>query len=415
MSRTYRNEPNYESTISNNNNYYQDTTMRYAYNKNNNFNGSNSKDLITSLQKDFRKSNRQFDNNDLLRSNSINPSTMYKVDKSPSPEQLNFIKMIFSMLTKTAQGDAPKRTIPNDMKLDDEMINDLGFTDKIDFNRKLMVYPTKIPNYMNEEEFTLFLLDKGVFKKDPDMGEFYTVDLKKSNKESHKYKTDAEIKYKKKEKEIFNIKNIRNQMNNSIDEMLYETPNYNNNNVYTSNNEELPGLATNTMNFLEERTTKRRLRKLNKSLNKSYHGSLSRSKITYKQHALNTSVNHRKFPTPSKMNNMRQSLSKEKYKNNNKVSNQLSRSMNLKNTFNTTLKQTYATNKSKVQYEDTVNYNYQTGALNMMEDDDDNKLNNSCHLIGLGYDDDYVNNNDIDYEIENYERKLMPRRNSEEI
>ena len=58
--------------------------------------------------------------------------------------------MIFNLLPKNSKGKALKNRIALEMKLDDEMIKELGFNDEDDFQNKLSKFPTKELNYMNE-------------------------------------------------------------------------------------------------------------------------------------------------------------------------------------------------------------------------------------------------------------------------
>lgn len=266
LKRTYRNEPDYETKT----NFYKtgsekEKSSTISSRKNKNTTAYNP-NMIRQLSSSFSK--EKVKKSELNRSASLQQAFNYrKQPPQPSQSQLAFIKMIFSMLSKTSKGDAPKKTIPSDMKLDDKMIKELGFVDKIDFNRKLNNYPTKIPNYMNEEEFTNFLLDKG----DPrasskGKADFYL--LKNKDKIQPSYcKTDENIHYIKKEKE--------NNMN------TYTQQFRNDNNGIDYYDNDLPGMKTNTFDFLEKETTKERLRSLRQSLreskSKSPHNYLSNS------------------------------------------------------------------------------------------------------------------------------------------
>lgn len=100
------------------------------------------------------------------------------------------------------------------MKLDEDTIHELGFKDEDDFQSKLIKFPTKEINYMNEEEFATFLLNKGL---DPN-----------------------EIK----------------------EDQLYSLSGPN----FYKQEEILPGMSTTTFDFLKNPSTKARLRHLNKVL-----------------------------------------------------------------------------------------------------------------------------------------------------
>ena len=237
--------------------------------ENNVNNGNNDNPPFT-----FKDDNQ---NNDIVKINqsiqmkSSNVPLRQSTQLNPSSQQLSFIKMIFGMLNKNNDNEAPKNTIPNDMKLDDDMIHELGFNDKNDFNDKLQNYPTKKPNLMNEEEFTNFLLNKG-------------ENIQNGNIQPQKYEEE-----KNSQSQNFNNNsnnNFTNTMNNDIVNTNTINQNFNKNvqnsipqKLYNSSpfpelfadkeDEELPGLSTNTMDFLKDPSTKHRLKELKKTLKHS--------------------------------------------------------------------------------------------------------------------------------------------------
>ena len=158
-----------------------------------------------------------------------------------STNQLAFIKMIYGMLQKTQDGHADKKTILHDMNLDESSIKELGFENEADFKNKLNSFPTKDNEYMSEEEFTNFLLLKG----------------ENPNLQSQNY-------YLPNSQSVNNYQDFYNQ------EEKKANFTHNNNEIYEDDtDDELPGLKTNTLDFLKKETTKGRLREFNRSFNLS--------------------------------------------------------------------------------------------------------------------------------------------------
>ena len=214
--KTFRNEPGYEDTMGKmyktptDYNYNEESTF-YNTNKNKNKNVKNPKQLTINTY----NNNNNFHHNNYTYSNyeeNIQEENT-NIKQEQNPKNNSFIKMIFNLLPKNSKGKALKNRIALEMKLDDEMIKELGFNDEDDFQNKLSKFPTKELNYMNEEEFASFLLNKG---KDPN---------------------EIEIK--------------ENQQNE--------------NKVFIQE-ENLPGMSTTTFDFLKNPSTKERLRQVNKIL-----------------------------------------------------------------------------------------------------------------------------------------------------
>ncbi len=315
LKRTFRNEPGYENTMNKfissstgfqpwmkrmnntmpnmgdglgsvnvnnfnftNTNNFNNTAAGNLNGENNNLNGSdNINSSINNINNNnneppftFKEEEQKPDVikiNQSIQMKSNNMSLRQSNQLNQSSQHLSFIKMIFGMLNKNRDNEAPKISIPKDMNLDDDMVNELGFNDKNDFNNKLQNYPTKKPNLMNEEEFTNFLLNKG-------------ENFKNGNNEEEKNLIQNNTN-----------NNFTNTMNNDI--VNINNPNYNStlkNKNFQSTNlnpkyynsspfpelfkddedvEQLPGLSTNTMDFLKNPSTKSRLRELKKSLKKS--------------------------------------------------------------------------------------------------------------------------------------------------
>jgi hypothetical protein len=139
----------------------------------------------------------------------------------PSP----FIKMIFNMMPKNFKGKTLKNRIGFEMKLNDDMVKELGFEDKKDFEDKLNKYKTEDANFMSEEEFTQFLQCKG---QQPEEDE-------ENIKDNQLYSHTGQNFYK---------------YQHMLDQLR--------------DNEEvfLPGMSTTTFDFLKNPSTKKRLRAL---------------------------------------------------------------------------------------------------------------------------------------------------------
>ena len=215
--KTFRNEPGYENTMGKmyktptDYNYNEDSTYYITY-KNN---LKNSKKLTintynNNFNPNYNYSRTNYEEN-IPEENSNNTN---HIQTEINPKNNSFIKMIFNLLPKNSKGKTLKNRIALEMKLDDNTIKELGFIDENDFQTKLIKFPTKELNYMNEEEFAMFLLNKGIHP--------------------------SEIKEE-------------------------ENPNTRNN-IYIQE-EYLPGMSTTTFDFLKNPSTKERLRQVNKLLN----------------------------------------------------------------------------------------------------------------------------------------------------
>ena len=208
--KTFRNEPGYENTMGK---MYKTTTdfnnedsTYYNTNKNN---LKNPKNLMINTN-----SYNNFSNNYNYRNKYEETNPEQNIQPENNPKNNSFIKMIFKLLPKNSKGKALKNRIGLEMKLDEDTIHELGFKDEDDFQSKLIKFPTKEINYMNEEEFAIFLLNKGL---DPN-----------------------EIK----------------------EDQLYSLSGPN----FYKQEEILPGMSTTTFDFLKNPSTKARLRHLNKVL-----------------------------------------------------------------------------------------------------------------------------------------------------
>lgn len=218
--KTFRNEPGYENTkgkmYHTANNFYTENlgSTNYQTNVNNNY-IKNPKNLTINTS-----NYNNFNNNTYLRQNNAetmkNQSMQFENNNINNNDKNNsYIKMIYKLLPKNSKGKTLKNRIAIEMKLDQNIVEELGFKDEDDFQDKLIRYPTNELNYMNEEEFSNFLINKGIPPNDNDMNEnqLYTVQ-------------DTYLK----------------------DEIL-------------------PGMSTNTFDFLKNPSTKARLRHVNKVLN----------------------------------------------------------------------------------------------------------------------------------------------------
>ena len=225
--KTFRNEPGYEDTMGK---MYR--TMTDFNNNNNNFN------ITDNQNKNLNKNYKNFGNKNLTINtgneyDGFNPETM--INQSLQMEIKNkknnsFIKMIFKMMPKNSKGKTLKNRIAFEMKLDENIVKELGFEDKNDFEEKLNNYRTLEPNYMNEEEFMTFLLNKG------------------QPQEEEKQVETNEIK----ENQLYSLSG----------------PNFYKNVEVTDVDEFLPGMSTTVFDFLKNPSTKSRLKHVNKILGK---------------------------------------------------------------------------------------------------------------------------------------------------
>ena len=246
--KTFRNEPGYEDTMgkmyrtmtdTNNYNYYY-SNYNLTDNKNNTLKNSknfNVKNLTINTGNEYDNINNM---------NNINPEVM--INQSLNMEKNNkqnnsFIKMIFKMMPKNSKGKTLKNRIAFEMKLDENIVKELGFEDKDDFEEKLSKFKTKEPNYMSEEEFMAFLINKGQPEEEEKQNEI-------------------------KENQLYSLSG----------------PNFYKNTGVTDVDEILPGMSTTTFDFLKNPSTKARLKHVNKVLGKKSKSSsniLNRSKKGY--------------------------------------------------------------------------------------------------------------------------------------
>ena len=236
--KTFRNEPGYEDTMGK---MYRTMT---DFNNNNNFN------LTDNQNNNLKKNHKNLTINTGNDYDIYNPETMINQSlqmKNINKQNNSFIKMIFKMMPKNSKGKTLKNRIGVEMKLDENIIKELGFEDKDDFEEKLNNFRTKELNYMNEEEFIAFLLNKGQAQEE--------------------------------EKQ--------NNQNDIKDNQLYSLsgPNFYKNTGVTEVDEFLPGMSTTVFDFLKNPSTKSRLKHVNKVLgkkNKSSSNFFNKSKNKYK-------------------------------------------------------------------------------------------------------------------------------------
>ena len=221
LKRTFRNEPGYEKTKGK---FFSSGSMP------NMFNNINIKDNNNNLINGVNKLRIINDKKNVIEDDNDNYDEENELDTKLEEKNEQFIKLIFKMLSKNEKGEVPKNKIIKDMKLDENSMKELGFQSKEDFEKKLNKYPSKNKDFMTEEEFHNFLLQK---KK--------------------------KIKPKKnlKEKEIPNL-NI---------------------NINKKEEEVLPGMSTSYFDFLRNPSTTARLNHINKTLDAK--------KINYKKININ--------------------------------------------------------------------------------------------------------------------------------
>ena len=209
LKRTFRNEPGYEKTKGK---FYTSGSMPDLINVNNNINNININNSFNGENNKLKIINEKNDNNkNYEEEEELNQKFVEKNEQ--------FIKLIFKMLSKNEKGEVPKNKIITDMKLDDNSIKELGFKNKEDFEKKLNKYPSKNKDFMTEDEFHNFLIQK---------------------KEQLKPKD----------------KNLNEN----------EIPNLNINNINKKEEEVLPGMSTSYFDFLKNPSTTARLDHINKTL-----------------------------------------------------------------------------------------------------------------------------------------------------
>ena len=212
LKRTFRNEPGYENTKGKlyrtaSAQDFNDITNKMEKINNYNINESNNKDMVNNGM-------------GIYTNKSIN------LEQNKNDQ---FMKLIFGMLSKNEEGEVPKNNIISEMKLDENAINELGFESIDDFENKLINFPSKNPDYMNEEEFYSFLSPKK------------PLPLNNYNYDKQLYQINEPILNK-------NIPVTPNTFQKS------------------NNNEILPGMSTSYFDFLKNPSTTARLRHINKTL-----------------------------------------------------------------------------------------------------------------------------------------------------
>ena len=216
LKRTFRNEPGYENTkghfyrtgsapdlnnITDNNNYYSN----FNTNKE-----SNIRDFVNSGDNAY-----------------TNKSINLEENKNEK-----FMKLIYGMLTKNENGEVPKNKIIEEMKLDENAIQEIGFIDIEDFQNKLNNFPSKNPDYMTEEEFYNFMLQKNILSPITSNVNIY-------------------------ENQLYHINDPQMNRTIPVSPKAFEKVN---------ENEILPGMSTSYFDFLKNPSTTARLRHINQTL-----------------------------------------------------------------------------------------------------------------------------------------------------
>jgi hypothetical protein len=223
--KTFRKEPGYEDTMgkmyktnSDLNEFNNFNNTVYTNNLNNTI-AKNKKKLTINIGNNYGEPNHESIVNQSVQMGKDNQDN--QENQLPSP----FIKMIFNMMPKNFKGKTLKNRIGFEMKLNDEMVKELGFEDKKDFEDKLNKYKTEDANFMSEEEFTQFLQCKG---QQPEEDE-------ENIKDNQLYSHTGQNFYK--------YQHMLDQLRDSEEVFL-------------------PGMSTTTFDFLKNPSTKKRLRAL---------------------------------------------------------------------------------------------------------------------------------------------------------
>ena len=222
LKRTFRNEPGYEETKGK---FYKTISAPDL----NNINNSNTFYQNIKLNKDN-------DNRDIINNYNENYYTNKSIDLEQNKNE-QFMRLIFGMLTKNEDGEVPKNKIISEMKLDENSIKELGFTNKNEFENKLTNFPSKNPKYMTEEEFYSFILQKK---------EFSQIN---SNSNNNNIITN--------QNKIYHANNPPKNIIVPVSPRTFKK---------TNDNEILPGMSTSYFDFLKNPSTKGRLRHINKML-----------------------------------------------------------------------------------------------------------------------------------------------------
>ena len=244
LKRTFRNEPDYKKTTGQ---FFKSGSMpdMTSIIKNENIsNGTNTLKIINEGNNNINNNNNE--NNNIKEKEKEN-----ELEQKMKAKNEQFIKLIFGMLTKNEKGEVPKDRILTDMKLDDNSIKELGFRNKEDFENKLNKYPSKNKNFMTEDEFHSFLLQK---------------------------------KKKAKPKKVENENIVQNNINEKETEVL-------------------PGMSTSYFDFLKNPSTTARLEHINKTLEKK--------NMNYKKININKNSNNKNIPNYRKQK-LNQSADNEK-------------------------------------------------------------------------------------------------------
>ena len=226
--KTYRKEPGYQDTMGRM--YKTDSNL----NEFNNFNNSiYANNLNETMEKNKKKltiniPNNNYDeiNHESIKNKSVQLEKDNKDNKDIQPPN-SFLKMIFNMMPKNFKGKTLKNRIGFEMKLNDDMVKELGFENKKDFEEKLNKYKTEDANFMSEEEFTQFLISKG--------------------------QQEDEEEKNKNEQNDNQLYSLTNQNYYKYQDML---------NQIGDTDEFLPGMSTTTFDFLKNPSTKARLKSL---------------------------------------------------------------------------------------------------------------------------------------------------------
>lgn len=79
---------------------------------------------------------------------------------------LAFIKLVFSFLDKDKKGAVSKKEILEKLKLEENILKDLGFENEGDFQEGLKAFPSQMEDNMNEQETIAFLISRTELAED---------------------------------------------------------------------------------------------------------------------------------------------------------------------------------------------------------------------------------------------------------
>lgn len=169
-----------------------------------------------------------------------NENYQYREESNQAGNNINshiaFIKLIFSLIDKDNKGYILKQDFLKDMKLEDQILSDLGFESDVEFIDLLQKFQTDEEGYLAEHELIAFLLSRS------QLGEVYLQDMK-------------------------NHYNMEEEVNTGANNNYYVE--HNKDEIIDDEDMDDPEIRMNHYDFLKSQNTEDRLQKVKESLSKS--------------------------------------------------------------------------------------------------------------------------------------------------